>query len=165
MALMARQELPREDLLRDARALVMRGEYLPATGEPPIVTGFRANGAASFFFGEDPAYHFTSNRKLRRAYAGGELYKAQAGQLIRLQRERTTDQVVLRSAPLAPRVHDEFLLAARQKLSWLEQILGADSTICRGETTHDGLPLRPRLLAWLAQLPFALAVADGPQVA
>ncbi len=78
---MARDESSREDLLREATALVERIELVPHATDPliaasdlfdkHIVAGFRRDGALSVFFGEDPVYHFNAEgesapRVLRR---------------------------------------------------------------------------------------------------
>ncbi len=64
---MARHEEEREDLMRDAKALVDRIELVVPGFEEPVVVGFRTNGAASFYFGQDAVYHFNSQLELRRA--------------------------------------------------------------------------------------------------
>ena len=90
---MARDQSSREDLLREATALVERIELRIAgpmsvkhDRDDHVVVGFRANGSASFFFGEDPVYQFNSAGQLRRAYCGGLLIKAAHGRLVSLQR-------------------------------------------------------------------------------
>src|SRR5690606_4241518 len=92
---MARQEQDREDLLKEATALVERVE-LAIDGMPEhVVVGFRADGCASFYFGPEPVWHFNTSQELRRAYVGGLLYKAEQGRLVSLQRNRTSGQVQL----------------------------------------------------------------------
>src|SRR5204863_2544475 len=78
---MAREESSREDLLREATALVERIELIPngSTSDGRIVAGFRRNGALSVFFGEDPVYQFNAAGELRRAYTDGKLLKADRG--------------------------------------------------------------------------------------
>lgn len=97
---MARQEQPREDLLAEATALVERCELELDGDSQHIVLGFRAGGAASIYFGEDPAYHFNSRGELRRAYLNGQLLKAEQGHLVTMRRQRSGDQVQLRSREL-----------------------------------------------------------------
>jgi hypothetical protein len=94
---MARDETNREDLLREATALVERIELVPsgATIDEHIVAGFRRNGALSIFFGEDPVYQFNAEGDLRRAYSDGKLLKAEGGCLWALQRVRTQNEVQL----------------------------------------------------------------------
>ena len=74
---MARRESDREDLLREATALVERAELTIEGFDEPIVVGFRRDGSASFFFGADPVYQFNTAFELRRAFVVGLLYKAE----------------------------------------------------------------------------------------
>ncbi len=113
---MAREEHPREDLMRDARALVHRAE-IQLSSEPHLVIGRHATGAVSFYFGDDPVFHLNSRGQLRRAYVGGRLYKAEAGNLIEMQRVRTPGQVELRSRTLQPSQLEEFTRSVIQRLT------------------------------------------------
>ncbi|HEX3599001.1 MAG TPA: hypothetical protein VHU84_02590, partial [Lacipirellulaceae bacterium] len=77
---MSREESQREDLIREATALVERIEIsfdASVSNDPDspqqVIIGFRANGALSIFFGEDPVYQFNSAGDLRRAYWNGQL--------------------------------------------------------------------------------------------
>jgi hypothetical protein len=94
---MARDESNREDLLREATALVERIELIPngAADNRHIIAGFRRDGALSIFFGEDPVYQFNAAGELRRAYHDGKLLKATDGRLAALQRVRTQTEVQL----------------------------------------------------------------------
>src|SRR5437867_13443850 len=98
---MSRQESDREDLLREATALVERIELRLSQQPDSIVAGFRRDGSASFFFGQSPVYQFNSRCELRRAYVGGLLYKVDNGKLVEMRRERTANAVELRSRPLS----------------------------------------------------------------
>ena len=92
---MARDESHREDLLREATALVERIEIVSRSNGDSAVAGFRSDGALSIFFGEDPVYQFNAAGELRRAYCDGKLLKAASGQLVELQRVRTENEVQL----------------------------------------------------------------------
>jgi hypothetical protein len=101
---MAREESSREDLLREATALVERIEILPHTSSSHatntlnvghVVAGFRRDGALSIFFGDDPVYQFNAGGELRRAYCNGKLLKATRGRLVALERVRTEHEVQL----------------------------------------------------------------------
>src|SRR5262245_12366974 len=92
---MARQESDREDLLREATALVERAELKVAGESEPMTVGFRRDGSLSVFFGGDAVYQFNTAGELRRAFAGGLLYKAERGRLVELRRERSADEVAL----------------------------------------------------------------------
>jgi hypothetical protein len=92
---MAREEHDREDLLREATALVRRVELRTADEPEPITGGFRRDGALSLFFGADPVYQFNSDGELRRAFLRGKLLKAEQGRLVELTRVRTPDETQL----------------------------------------------------------------------
>src|SRR5262245_37512289 len=87
--IMARHEQDREDLIREATALIDRCELVDLSGGDPWVVGVRAGGAVSIYLGSDPVYHFNSAGQLRRAFVDGELWTAERGRLVRLARRRT----------------------------------------------------------------------------
>jgi len=92
---MARHEHDREDLMREAVALVDRVELSIAGFEEFITIGFRANSAMSIFIGQDPVYQFDSEGRLRRAFVDGLLYRSQEITLAMLKRERTETETRL----------------------------------------------------------------------
>ncbi len=157
---MVRHEAEREDLLAEAHALVDRAEYQLPGQKDAVVAGFRANGALSLFFGEDPALHWNSQGELRRAYSGGLLYKAEAGQLVALRRERsdqetalvrhllTADELVAFKAEIRPR-----LFALRMQLDQ-----GQAQMLREARVTEGDLALRIRAMLHLVadQLPIAM---------
>ena len=97
LAAMAREETDREDLLREATALVERIEFAPQDDPAAdhVVAGFRAESALSLFFGSDPVYQFNSVGQLRRAFASGLLVKADRGRLVSMRRIRQQGEVQL----------------------------------------------------------------------
>src|SRR3954451_8705906 len=108
---MARDESNREDLLREATALVERIELIPngAADNRHIIAGFRRDGALSIFFGEDPVYQFNAAGELRRAYHDGKLLKATRGRLAALKRARTEHEIQLVRHELSGAEQAEFL--------------------------------------------------------
>src|SRR5438874_13749235 len=116
---MAQRETNREDLLREATALVERAEIRIPGEQEPIVVGFRRDGSASFFFGADPVYQFNSAGEFRRGYIAALLYKAERGRLIALRRERSEAQVVLLRSALSPEETQALLDVARGHLALL----------------------------------------------
>ncbi len=118
---MSRYEAEREDMLVEARALVDRAEYQAPGYEQPLVAGFRANGALSLFFGEDPALHWNSQGELRRAYVGGLLYKAEHGRLVALQRERTVAETTLVRHELSDDEQRQFQVTLKMLLLHLRE--------------------------------------------
>lgn len=95
---MARHAQDREDLLRDAKALVPRVMLrLMILGKPcEVFAGFRAD-AVSLYFGSDPVYHFNSAGELRRAFVDDCIVKAEAGRLQVWQAERNAVEIAMQS--------------------------------------------------------------------
>ncbi len=79
---MAKQTHDREDLLRDAKAMTLRGQT--EFGSETVVIGFRPEGQASVFWGADPVIQLTADGLLRRLYLDGQKYAAENGTLIHL---------------------------------------------------------------------------------
>jgi hypothetical protein len=160
---MSRSEADREDLLREATALIERVELqLPGYSEP-IVVGFRKDGAASFFFGANPVYQFNTASELRRAYAGGLLYKAEAGRLVSLRRERSATETALVRHELTPDKTAALLAGLTGHFEQLRAALQNDThQVLREVPPAANLP--PQILAWLQQLPATIPIANAPHV-
>ena len=164
---MARQEETREDLLAEATALVERVE-IALTGDaaneaaPRVVLGFRRDGSASVYFGEDPAYHFNSRLELRRAYLAGRLLKADRGALVSLTRRRTECEVQLLSHELAAPEAIQILAELARRLSFLGKELAAGRFRVMGQVPGDAdvLGRVRRLLAGLGGEP---RIAQSPR--
>lgn len=120
---MARQESDREDLMREASALVRRVELL-VPGEPAaVIAGFRATGFLAVYFGADPVYQFDDQRRLRRAFVNGCLFRTQGETLARLTRVRTETATELHRHDLPPSERDAFIAAMRERLRALHDSL------------------------------------------
>jgi hypothetical protein len=154
---MAQEEHDREDLLREATALVERVE-LDVPGEPaPIVAGFRRDGSLSVYFGGDPVYQFNAAGELRRAFVGGLLYKAERGRLVELTRHREAGQVVLARRELTEVQACQFIEAMARRLAGLRSALAAHTIAVRGQVPQEADVLR-RVAEWLvAHEQFAVA--------
>ena len=161
---MARHEAEREDLLAEARALVDRAEYQVPGQDQVLVGGFRANGALSLFFGEDPALHWNSQGELRRAYAGGLLYKAEQGRLVALRRVRTETETELVRHELSDEEQRQFqdeqiarLLALRTQFDAGQVHLVREERVSAGE-------LAERIRAMLHLVADQLLIAQDARV-
>lgn len=158
---MAREEQDREDLLREATGLSQRVE-LDVQDEPePVVIGFRDSGSISFYFGAEPVFQFTSDDRLRRAYANGLLYKAERGKLVSLRRVRTSEATVLERHELTDEETVSFLDAMKERLTQLQAHLLAERFTVVGQVPEDGAVV-PQAVE---RLPLVLeaAVADTPR--
>ena len=134
---MSRNESDKEDLIREATALVQRAEYAfvhenhsdeeartsatehnsgntstsgdPATSNARLVTaGFRRDGSLSIYFDQDPFYQFDSEGRLRRALEAGDLFRSQQDTLARLTRVRSDTQTTLQRTDLSCAELDRF---------------------------------------------------------
>ena len=160
---MARQQADREDLLREATALVARAEFVVPGFEQPIVCGFRRDSSASFFFGPDPVYQFNSIGQLRRAFVAGRLIKADQGRLVALSRERSEHEIALVRHELADDESALLLADAGDRLSRLKQALQDGRYAVNGEVP-PGANVAGRLLEWLKNRSPTIEIAAAPNV-
>jgi hypothetical protein len=160
---MARHELDREDLLREATALVQRVEVAIPGYDEPVVIGFRKDGSVSVFFGAEPVYQFNAANELRRAYVGGLLYKAERGGLVELRRERSESEVALIRRELTSEEMRDFLEAMEKHLTRLRQAF-CSGTYAVLRQIPSQANLSQRVTNWLADLPEPVPVAQGPNV-
>ena len=158
---MSRRESDREDLLREATALVERAEVRVQGEGEPVVAGFRRDGSLSVFFGPDPVYQFNSDSELRRAFVGGLLYKAERGRLLELRRERSEREVALVRRELDAQEADGLLTTARNRLAQLGAALSRGEFQLVGQVPADG-DVVGRIGKWLSNVPAVLPIAQSP---
>jgi hypothetical protein len=160
---MSRQQHDREDLLREATALVDRVSLRLSGHDEEIVVGFRRDGSASIYWGGSCVYQFTSLGHLRRAYVGDLLYKAERGQLISLRRVRNVDVVELTRHALSDIQTQAFLLEMREKLESLHDGLAKQSFTILGQVSAEG-DLVDRTACWLDEFAARVEIAESPRV-
>ena len=158
---MARNESDREDLLREATALVERAEFLLPDELEPIVAGFRRDGSCSLFFGSDRVVQFNSAGQLRRGYFDGRLLKSDQGRLVWLTRERTPTETILHSRVLSAEEVAATLLRASELIEGLSSHLQAGTFTLVGEVPPDGKIVQ-RIITWRDALPLPLQIASAP---
>lgn len=158
---MARQESDREDLLREATALVQRVEFRLSAEPEPVVAGFRRDGSFSLFFGSEQVLQFNSAGQLRRGYFEGRLLKADKGRLVWLTRERTADAVMLHSRELSPAEVAHTLERATELIERLSLALQQGTFTLVGQVPADEDIVR-QILAWQATLTHPLQIAAAP---
>lgn len=169
---MAEQEQDREDLLREATALVerieLRGRLRDSeragairSDAEPLVIGFRRDGAISFFFGADPVLQFNAQGELRRAYHNGRLLKAERGHLVELKRERRPEAVLLVRREMTPEETRAYLDGMLRRLHGLRQQLQNQAYTISGQVPEDR-DLLGRIQRWLAELPDSIVIARRP---
>jgi hypothetical protein len=141
---MSRVEADKEDLIRDATALVHRGEFaftapMEAGWEWQVVTiGFRANGSPSFYFDQDPFYQFDADGRLRRAYSEGFLYRSQSSTLARMHRTRTSQMTTLQRYDLSPAQLAAFHECMLSRMTALQTHLQTGTLKCQRMVCPEG---------------------------
>jgi hypothetical protein len=160
---MAREIHEREDLLRDAVALVPRVLIQVALNgrRCEVFAGFRGD-SLSLYFGGDPVYHFNADGELRRAYLADQLVKAEQGQLVTLNRQRAVKEVLLERQTADPAAAQAIVDQMHCRLAELRSAMAAQQFECVGEAPTKGEAL-PRLVAWLDDHPEA-KIAASPRV-
>jgi hypothetical protein len=156
---MAREEANREDLLHEATALIERIKLAPRNSQSDtspeseerehVVVGFRANGAFSVFFGDDPVYQFNAAGEWRRAFCDGLLLKASHGDIVSIRQVRTGNEVQLQSHALSKSEEAAFLRRMSQTLQEFAQWLDAGTFEIAGQVPQTADVLG-RVREWLA---------------
>jgi hypothetical protein len=148
---MARETHEREDLLRDAIALVPRLMLRVQLGgrSVDVFAGFRGE-SLSLYFGDDPVYHFNDRGELRRAYVDGRLIKAEQGRLVSLERKRGDKETVLERQVGGDQSDRDLLVRLFQTLQELAAEMTAGRVVAVGQVPEDG-DAAGRLGEWLLQ--------------
>ena len=158
-----RIESDREDLLREATALVERAELNAAAFDDPVVVGFRQGGQASVFLGPQIVYQFNAAKELRRAFRDELLYKAEAGRLIALRRERTPTEVALLRFELTAEQTAEFLGEMHDHLGRLRAALDHQDFQLVAQMPED-VDVVARIREWLHSAPNLIALAASARL-
>jgi hypothetical protein len=179
---MAREVQEREDLLRDATALVQRVELKILNADEAgfasksqiedrlpdnLFAGFRSQGEMSVYFGNDPVYQFTRVGSLRRAFSHGQIIKAQQGDLISWQRHRTNQRVEMIPHKLNSHEQCDWLAVMCQRLLSLQHVLETNAYQLVGQFPADGDPVNGDVVSRLHQWLVAhqeIQVADSPGI-
>lgn len=158
---MARQQSDREDLLREATALVERAEIKIAGHSEPVVAGFRRDGSASVFFGADTVCQFNSENQLRRGFLDGRLIKAESGKLVSLRREQCESQVQMIRHDFDEEETSQYLALVNTQLSNLRKSLEGGDFKLIGQVPAD-VDVVARIRSWLDSLGSDIVIATSP---
>ena len=120
---MAIEEHDRENLLRDGRTMLLRGEC--TIDAVTVVVGFRGQGQMSLYGGADPVFQFNTDRQLRRAYFQGTRFAAKNGHLVELTRLSRGGKVQFVSKPLDPAMEK---MIQSSVIDWLQKLRDAVQT-------------------------------------
>ena len=158
---MAREERDREDLLREATALVQRVELQLPLASDSVVIGFRRSGAASIYWGQDEVYHFNASNELRRGYLKGRLVKAEQGRLFWLVRHRDAGQSQLIKNEMSDDEQRGYLSVLADRFETLRRCFVASDFTVVGQVPEDG-DVVERCIRWLTDLRGPLVIARRP---
>jgi hypothetical protein len=146
---MARHSQDREDLLRDAKALVprimLRTTILDKTCD--VFAGFRSD-SLSMYFDSDPAYHFNSRGELRRAFVNDQIIKAVKGKLFIWEPVRKPDEVTMRSQLMTVEEMVDFSENWKRRFNALNKALDERTFDLVGQFPEDVDAMR-KLQSWL----------------
>jgi hypothetical protein len=148
---MSRDESDREDLMREATALVYRAEIRVPSEADPVVAGFRRDGSLAVYFGSDPVYQFDDTGRLRRGFVDGVLYRTQGGTLARMTRHRTPEATELHRHDLTGEELQTFLKRMLGRISVFRGWLAADEYEVV-EAVPAPCDVLPRLTAFLTDV-------------
>jgi hypothetical protein len=153
IAVMARQSHHREDLLRDATALVPRILLqLTIQREPcEVFAGFRQPESLALYFDDDPVYQFNSQGELRRAFVAGSIIKADGGGLVAWERSETLDQTAMLSRRLSLAETQEFSKSLLARLADLKTAITCNEFTIVGQVPPDGDAF-DKLQTWLGRI-------------
>lgn len=160
---MARYEQDREDLMREATALVRRVELLMPGYSEPCVVGMRRGGEVSIFVGADPVFQFNSRGELRRGFWNGRLLKAERGRLVALDRQRTKTEVQLVRSELTEAQTSEFLALTSEMLGLLRRALRSGDLVVWRQVPEESNAIA-ELTTILNSVPEKPVVASAPNV-
>ena len=163
---MAREAQDRENLLRDAKAFVTRVQLsVPIDAKhSEVFVGFRTGGAVSYYFDQDPVYHFNDRGALRRAFVDDRLIKTEQGRLVELQRQNGENQVTMLRHVMTEKLQRLFCQSVWQQLDLLRQTIASGDFSVEGQVVPAGeASALDRLRATLKQLS-EIQVAATPNV-
>ena len=158
-----REQQPPEELLREATALVERVSFHARHWQGPVVIGFRSNGAASIYFGEDPVYQFNRDDELRRSHWRGQRIKAQQRQLKLVQRDSGSSRMHLLTTDLDAPQTKQFVDELANHLEQLRGVVHHRNLRVIGQIPEHP-DLLPRLHRWLESLGSHPTIAMSPGV-
>jgi hypothetical protein len=167
---MAKQKADREDLILEGTAMPIRGRMWIGGNE--VVLGFRAAGAGSLYWNQDPVFQFDTESRLRRIFFDSERYKSRDGRLFRLvqptpDETKSVSRLQLVEQPVSGKEERRILQRASDCLQQIERHFAATEEPSSqtppievvGESADE---FRRLVLQWLGRLPRPLQFAEQP---
>ncbi len=158
---MARQEQDREDLLSDAKQMLLRAEC--TIDGVVFVIGFRSQGQVSIYVGPDPVFQFNSSLELRRVFFNGKRYAAIQGRLCELTRQETSGRVRFSPQAILAKVETEIAATLESNLVQIQMALESRQAGWQ-LVGGDFLGFQRQLSDWLASVLGNVKIAGTPNV-
>ena len=152
---MAIEQNDRENLLRDAVMMPIRGET--QIDGHTIVVGFRSAGRLSLYCDADPVFQFNADKELRRVYFQGERYSAENGMLVKLTRDTQGGKVVFCREDVPPQIVVEIKTTLANWVHKLEQ-----TSMSAWTSADEHAKFTEGLSQWLRDRDTTIAIADNP---
>lgn len=156
---MAIRKTPKENLLRDGKNFLYRGEVL--LNDTKVVVGFRRHDQIALYCGEDPVFQFNSEPAIRRVYFKDGVYRAESRQLVRLVRSREVGRVAFCPEPLDHLAEQEVFRVLEFWASRIEEAIDEPGWSIVGEESSR---FRDRLRGWFKRFAFPPLIAEAPNV-
>ncbi|MEM1061455.1 MAG: hypothetical protein AAF532_11275 [Planctomycetota bacterium] len=150
-----------EDVMAEAKALSPRAEF-PIPGEPDVTVGLFRDGRVAIYCGDDPVFQLDPDGRLRRAFVGGKLLRAEGRTLSVLTRERGDDATTLNRIDLSLTETGRFLDIAAARLAAFAAVLGNGAVASRAEPADGVEELKQTVLPTLNR--FLSAPRVAPQI-
>lgn len=155
---MATNPQDREDLLGEATGLPVRGQFV--IGGREIVVGFRDDGAASWYFDQDPVFQFDAKQLLRRVFLKGEKYAVAGGRIVRLARHSSSPRMSFSREPLSESATGDLLELWTCSITPVRGAFQGGSLQWNGSTVDES-QLGSRIAVWLETLPEPIELATN----
>ena len=158
---MARHEVDREDILREATALVLRAEITVPGFNESVIIGFRKDGCGSIYIGADAVYQFNSQFQFRRGYLHGKMIKADGGNLVLLERQRQSDRVELVRHEYSRDQTQEFMHTIQYDIKRLRDAFFLNTVNVVGQVPEND-DVVAAIKRWLQSIPDDIEIARAP---
>ncbi|MBA63830.1 MAG: hypothetical protein CMJ76_15865 [Planctomycetaceae bacterium] len=167
---MAKQQQDKEDILREATALVNRVElqsFQDTDSPQSVFVGFRRDGAISFFFDTEPVYQFNSRHAFRRGYYQNTILKAEQGKIVQLVRTRKGEQLILLRRDYSDQQTVAFVQEMQQNLLELYSYLQSEQYRIVGAVVQQGTEqdLVSQIAVWIKKHASEIQIAEAANVA
>ncbi len=158
---MALNERDREDLLRDGRTMIHRGECV--IDGITLLVGFRSKNQLSLYCGADPVFQFNAKGQLRRVFFEGSRLAATNGELAELVRESRGGKVQANPTQISQQLLTEIQKKLEEWIEKMRRCINESPALWR-TVGEDPSEFQDRMTEWIDCYGSRFTVADSPNV-